>query len=86
MTMRRTTVFADEDDLATLKAAAARRGVPEADLLREALRLVALSERTWSEPFFDRTYPVVGRGDHGDAADAVWEKKADEYRRTRTGR
>ncbi|MGL5866124.1 MAG: ribbon-helix-helix protein, CopG family [Dermatophilaceae bacterium] len=81
--MRRTTVFADEDDLATLKAAAARRGVPEADLLREALRLVALSERTWSEPFFDETFPEVDRRDHVDAADEAWNEQVAEYRRTR---
>ncbi|MGL5851138.1 MAG: ribbon-helix-helix protein, CopG family [Phycicoccus sp.] len=86
MAMRRTTVFADEDDLATLKAAAARRGIPEADLFREALRLVALSERTWSEPFFDRTFPAVGGPDHADAAEEVWEEKAAEYRRTRKRR
>lgn len=85
MAMRRTTVFADEDDLAVLKAAAARRGVAEAELIRDAIHLAALANRTWDEPFFTRTFapdqsasvPV------GDAAEEVWAKKSEAYEQTK---
>ncbi len=86
MAMKRTTVFADEDDLAIIKAAAARRGVAEAELLRDAVHLVAMAHRTWSEPFFSRTYasdeesPRVGVD---EAMDAAWSEKADDYERTK---
>ena len=56
MAMKRTTVFADENDLAILKAAAARRGVAEAELLRDAIHLAAMANRTWDEPFFTHTH------------------------------
>jgi hypothetical protein len=89
MGMKRTTVFADEEDLAVLKAAAARRGMAEAELLREAIHIEAMANRTWSEPFFTRTYsPAPGRS-HGDAEgalDDVWEQKADAYRQTKRPR
>jgi len=80
MVMKRTTVFADENDLAALKAAAARRGVTEAELLRDAIHLVALAERRWQEPLFSRTYTSVG-GERAaeEVLDAVWSEKAHDY-------
>lgn len=85
--MKRTTVFADENDLAILKAAAARRGVAEAELIRDAIHLAAMAHRTWDEPFFSHTYSA----DHGDPVprvadvlDDVWTQKADSYERTKT--
>lgn len=84
--MKRTTVFAHEEDLAVLKAAAARRGVAEAELLREAIHLVALSERKWSEPFFSKIHQRSD-GDRAvephEAIEDVWSDKAAEYERTR---
>ncbi|MGH3545965.1 MAG: CopG family transcriptional regulator, partial [Mycobacteriales bacterium] len=59
--MKRTTVFADEEDLAIIKTAAARRGVAEAELLRDAIHLAAMANATWNEPFFTRTYVGEGR-------------------------
>lgn len=56
MPLKRKTVRADADDLAVIRAAAARRGVPEAEILREAIRRAALENQTWDEPFFSRTY------------------------------
>lgn len=79
MAMKRTTVFADEDDLAVIKAAAARRGVAEAELIRDAIHVVALAERRWQEPFFSRTYTAVGGERAGEVLDAVWSEKAQEY-------
>jgi len=84
MAMKRTTVFADENDLAVLKAAAARRGVTESELLRDAIHLVALAERRWQEPLFSRTYAAVGDGRAADEVlDAVWSDKAHDYERAK---
>lgn len=80
MAMKRTTVFAHEDDLAILKDAASRRGIPEAELIREAIHLAAMANRTWSQPFFTRTY--VSRSEAIDANDALeqaWSEKAEAY-------
>ena len=86
MGMKRTTVFADENDLAILKAAAARRGVSEAELLRDAIHLAAMANRTWDEPFFTHIYPpeddVAGQG-VANVIEDVWTQKADGYKRTK---
>lgn len=42
----------DEEDLRLVKVAAEREGRPEAELIRKAFHLVAMSTRTWDEPFF----------------------------------
>lgn len=87
MARKRTTVFADEDDLAVIKAAAARRGVAEAELLRDAIHLAAMKSRIWDEPFFTRTYAPED-GSPRVRADAVlqaaWTDKAEAYERTKS--
>lgn len=50
MSMKRTNVYADPEDLARIKEAADRRGVPEAEILREGVKLAALGARLWDEP------------------------------------
>ena len=50
MSMKRTNVYADPDDLLAIKDIAARRGVPEAEIIREGIHLAALSNRAWDEP------------------------------------
>jgi hypothetical protein len=52
MTMKRTTVYADEEDLAIIKEAAARKGISEAEIIRQAIHRAALAERVWDEPLF----------------------------------
>lgn len=72
-----------------LKAAATRRGVAEAELLREAIHLVALAERQWSEPFFSQVYerhdePALDARDAlADALADAWSDKAADYERSR---
>lgn len=86
MPRKRTTVFADEDDLAILKAAAARRGVAEAELLRDAIHLAAMANRTWTEPFFTRTYAPgknAPQSQAGDVLEEAWAEKAEAYERTK---
>ena len=63
MSMKRTNVYADPEDLELIKQAAARRGVPEAEILREAVKLAAMGARLWDEPFIseDETFDLGGR-------------------------
>ena len=50
MSRKRTNVYADPEDLELIKQAALRRGVPEAQILREAIKLAAMGARLWEEP------------------------------------
>lgn len=52
MVLKRTTIHADPDDLATIKEAAAREGVPEAEIIREAIHREALRLRRRSTPLW----------------------------------
>ena len=59
MSLKRTNVYADAEDLALIRQAAARRGVPEAEIIREGIHLAAMSSRVWDDsldwPTFDGT-------------------------------
>jgi Ribbon-helix-helix protein, copG family len=59
MSLKRTNIYADADDLALIKEIAARRGVPEAEIIREGIHLAAMSNRVWESsldwPTFDGT-------------------------------
>lgn len=90
--MKRTTVYADEDDLAVLKAASARRGIAEAELIRDAIHMEAMANRSWDEPFFSQTYaseqePQLRADDvMDDVMDDVWSEKAAAYEQTKNRR
>jgi hypothetical protein len=60
MSLKRTNVYADSDDLALIKEIAARRGVPEAEIIREGIHLAAISNRVWDEPFDWPTFDGTG--------------------------
>lgn len=51
MALKRSNVYADEDDLVLIKEAAARQGVSEAEMIRQAIHRAALASRIWDEPF-----------------------------------
>ena len=51
MSLKRTNVYADATDLALIKEIAARRGVPEAQIIREGIHLAAMSNRVWDGSF-----------------------------------
>ena len=51
MSLKRTNVYADAEDLALIKEIAVRRGVPEAQIIREGIHLAAMSNRVWDGPF-----------------------------------
>lgn len=61
MSMKRTNVYADPEDLAIIKEAAARRGVSEAEIIRQGIHLAAMANRVWDEPLFSRTFEGSGR-------------------------
>jgi hypothetical protein len=60
MSLKRTNVYADTDDLALIKEIAARRGVPEAQIIREGIHLAAMSNRVWDGPFDWPTFQGSG--------------------------
>lgn len=61
MPMKRTNVYADPEDLAIIKEAAARSGVSEAEIIRQGIHLAAMASRVWDEPLFSRTFEGSGR-------------------------
>jgi len=60
MSLKRTNVYADAEDLALIKDIAARRGVPEAEIIREGIHLAAMSSRVWDGPFNWPTFDGPG--------------------------
>ncbi|SEO43372.1 ribbon-helix-helix domain-containing protein [Actinacidiphila rubida] len=72
MSMKRTNVYADPEDLGIIKEAAERRGISEAEIIREGIHLAAMANRVWDEPLFSRTFEGAGRTPTGeDVRDAV---------------
>ena len=61
MSLKRTNVYADPEDLALIKQSAARRGVPEAEIIREGIHLAAMSARVWDEPLEWPTFDGSGQ-------------------------
>lgn len=81
MSMKRTNVYADPEDLAIIKEAAARRGISEAEIIRQGIHLAAMANRTWDEPFFSRTFEGPGRTPSKDEVrDAVADAALQESR------
>jgi hypothetical protein len=72
MSMKRTNVYADPEDLAIIKEAAARRGISEAEIIRQGIHLAAMANRVWDEPLFSRAFEGSGRTpSKEDVRDAV---------------
>ncbi|GIH69768.1 hypothetical protein Mth01_20210 [Sphaerimonospora thailandensis] len=66
----------DEEDLRLVKLAAEREGKPEAELIRRAFHLVAMSTRSWDEPFFERSLDFGGPVREEEIREAVAETVA----------
>jgi hypothetical protein len=72
MSLKRTNVYADGDDLALIKEIAAKRGVPEAEIIREGIHLAAMSYRVWDKSLDWPTFEGSGEAATGDeVAEAV---------------
>jgi hypothetical protein len=79
MSMKRTNVYADPEDLAIIKEAAARRGISEAEIIRQGIHLAAMASRVWDEPLFSRTFEGPGRTpSKEDVRNAVADSVRDE--------
>ncbi|MGX4692553.1 ribbon-helix-helix domain-containing protein [Streptomyces sp. JNUCC 63] len=73
LSLDRTTICPEEEDLRSLKAAASRRGVSEAELIREGVRLAIARDRVRDEP---AGLPVLDSGDPTFAErvdDILWD-------------
>ena len=44
-----------------IKEAAKRRGISEAEIIRQGIHLAAMANRVWDEPLFSRTFEGPGR-------------------------
>ncbi|GAA3788900.1 hypothetical protein GCM10022403_024150 [Streptomyces coacervatus] len=73
MALKRTTVYADDNDLALIKAAAARLGASEAEMIREGIHRIALAHRIWDKPFVsdEETFDLGGPVAEDDVRTAV---------------
>ena len=61
MSLKRTNVYGDPEDLALIKQTAARRGIAEAEIIREGIHLAAISTRVWDEPLEWPTFEGSGQ-------------------------
>jgi Ribbon-helix-helix protein, copG family len=66
MSLKRTNVYADSEDLALIKEIAARRGVPEAQIIREGIHMAAMSNRVWDDALDWPTFDGSGETATGD--------------------
>ncbi|MEV5492369.1 CopG family transcriptional regulator [Streptomyces bobili] len=78
MSLKRINVYADSEDLAIIKEAARRRGVSEAEIIRQGIHLAAMANRVRDEPPLSHTSAGPGRtASRAEVRDAV----ADAVRR-----
>ncbi|MBF6210759.1 CopG family transcriptional regulator [Nocardia puris] len=83
MSMKRTNVYADAEDLALIKQAAKQRGIAEAEIIREGIHLAALSYRVWDESLDWPTFEGNGEPVSGDDVTRAVAEGAD-WRDTRS--
>lgn len=77
MSMQRTNVYADPEDLALIKEAARRRGVAEAEIIREGLHLAAMANRVWDDPL---DWPTFAGSGESVTRDEITETIAKRHR------
>ncbi|MFB9513195.1 ribbon-helix-helix domain-containing protein [Streptomyces purpureus] len=86
MGLKRTTVYADAEDLAIIKEAAGREGIAEAEIIREAIHLAALAKRVWDTPLALPTFRSEGSDADEEARsplERIWDAKARAYEETK---
>ena len=74
--MKRTNVYADPEDLALIKEAASRRGISEAEIIREGIHLAAMANRVWDEPLDWPTFDGGGEPVTKDEVRAAVARRA----------
>lgn len=79
MTLKKTTVMVEEEDLRAVKEAAEREGRPEAEYFREAFHIAALRSRRWDDdwdiPSLDFGGPVSAEDIDKAVGDGVADKR-----------
>lgn len=76
MSLKRTNVYADAEDLELIKEIAARRGVPEAQIIREGIHLAAMSNRIWDSSLDWPTFDGSGEAATSDETTATVARAA----------
>jgi hypothetical protein len=76
MSLKRTNVYADAEDLELIKEIAARRGVPEAQIIREGIHLAAMSNRIWDSALDWPTFEGSGETATSDEVTATVARAA----------
>ena len=79
MTLKKTTVMVDEEDLKAIKEVAAREGRPESEYFREAFHIVALRDRRWSEDWDIPEFHFGGPVSDDDIQEATEEAAGRKY-------
>lgn len=74
-------MYAEADDLDVIKAAAAREGVSEAEIIRDAIHRAALAKRTWDQPIQWTVHHGDGTLAREDSLDDVFAAEYAKYRR-----
>ncbi|MHA6801047.1 ribbon-helix-helix domain-containing protein [Bounagaea algeriensis] len=76
------------EDLALIKEAADRRGVSEAEILREGIKLAALGARLWNEPMVreEETVDLGGPLSSEDVHQAIGQAARAKEERTEAHR
>ncbi len=72
--LKKTTVMVDEEDLALIKAAAAREGRPESEIFREAFHIAALRTKRWSKDWDIPTFRSGRARTHDELKQIVHEE------------
>lgn len=85
MSLKKTTVMVDEEDLAVIKDAANREGRPEAEYFREAFHIAALRARRWSGDWDIPEFDLGGPVSDDDVRSAVADATERKQRRRRGG-
>lgn len=67
-------MYADAEDLDLIKEAARRRGVSEAELIREGIHLAAMANRVWDAPLEWPTFDGGGETAGDDEVTATITK------------
>ncbi|GAJ80796.1 hypothetical protein NBRGN_030_00920 [Nocardia brasiliensis NBRC 14402] len=72
--LKKTTVMVDEEDLALIKAAAAREGRPESEIFREAFHIAALRTKRWNKDWDIPTFRSGREWTHDELKQIVHEE------------
>jgi hypothetical protein len=74
VTLKKTTMWVDEEDVKAVREAAAREGRPMSEYFREAFHIAALRSRRWSEKWDIPEFRLGGPVSDEDITEATQEE------------